>query len=439
MAKNKIKLPKIASLQEKLSNSLSLLKSKMPKNWQPYLIKKNFLIGFIVLFFLVQYMQVSKVTGGISSLTNSGSSLVDEVGQLNEVTAMLAQDLTEVRGFLLLPTRQYASSLDFEETSKDDGNEDSLQIALFKYVGYLGEQENFKQKMSTNSSYLDALYEDYFSDFLDSKNLSLSKIVETDDRSEVYILDESGNQVLYFYLENETGNLYRATVASLDMIDIDTESEFLIGAEQFLTDNLSSLLSLITQVEETKKYIVDSFAAEEIAKLLETEKLTFTAEPNESEIGLLYDIENYVGEVVAQVSFGKSDLAITLIDIRDEDNIVLQVTDLATALPPFIEKLDVLPAVQKKIIDAQLGLKETFEDEGFRLLLEETGLYVEFSPREDEYRFYYDIKLGGTDGTLLGSIVIEKNTGMVEVVDPTGADTVNLLFFEEGLKKKLQI
>jgi hypothetical protein len=439
MAKNKIKLPKIASLQEKLSRSLSLLKEKMPKAWQPYLIKKNFLIVFIVLFFLVQYMQVSKVTGGISSLANSGSSLVDEVGQLNEVTAMLAQDLTEVRGFLLLPTRQYASSLDFEESSREDSNEDNLQVALFKYVGFLGEQENLKQKMSMNSSYLDALYGDKFSAFLDSRNLSFSKRTETDDRHEVYLLDEVGNQILYFYLEKETGNLHQATVGSLDMIITETEDEFLAGAEEFLTDNLSSLLSLITQVEETKEYVIDSFSSEEIAELLEAEKLTFISEPNESEAGLLYDIENYVGEVVAQVSFVKADLAITLVDIRDEDNIILQVTDLATALPPFIEKLDVLPAVQKKIMEAQLGLKETFEDKGFRLLLEETGLYVEFSPREDEYRFYYDIRLGETDGTLLGSVVIEKNTGMIEVVDPTGADTVNLLFFEEGLKKKLQI
>ena len=439
MAKNKIKLPKIASLQEKLSRSLSLLKEKMPRTWQPYLIKKNFLIGFIVIFFLVQYIQVSKVTGGISSLANSGSSLVDEVGQLNEITTMLAQDLTEVRGFLLLPTRQYASSLDFEESSREDGNEDDLQVALFKYVGFLGEQENLKQKLSKHSSYLDALYTDKFSAFLDSRNLSLSKKGEVNDRHEVYLLDEVENQVLYFYLEKETGNLYQATVGSLDMIVAESEDEFLSGVQQFLTDNLSSLLSLITQVEETKKYIIDSFSSEEIVALLDSEKLSFIAEPNESETGLLYDVENYVGEVVAQISFVKADLAITLVDVRDEDNIVLQVTDLATALPPFLEKLDVLPAVQTKIMEAQLGLKETFEDKGFRLLLEETGLYVEFSPREDEYRFYYDIKLGGADGTLLGSVVIEKNTGMVEVVDPTGADTVNLMFFEEGLKKKLQI
>ena len=126
MAKKQKRFPKVANLQEKIVALFVQFKGKMPAKWQPHITKKNFLIAFIVLFFLVQYMQVSKVTGGISSLANRGSSLVDEVGQLNEVTAMLAEDLTEVRGFLLLPTRQYASSVDFDESSSDSGNEDDL-------------------------------------------------------------------------------------------------------------------------------------------------------------------------------------------------------------------------------------------------------------------------------------------------------------------------
>jgi len=68
-------------------------------------------------------------------------------------------------------------------------------------------------------------------------------------------------------------------------------------------------------------------------------------------------------------------------------------------------------------------------------LLKGVGLTVSESPRQNEYRYYYDIKTA--DGTLLGSVVIEKATGLIEVVSPNGTDTTNLLFFEEGLKKKL--
>jgi len=436
------------SLREKLVKSLGTvpgaIKSKMPAKWQPRLTKRNFIITVIVLFFLVQYWQVSQVTGGISSLSMKGSSLVDEVGQLNEMTNLLAQDLTEVRSFLLMPTRQYVSGTEAsDEQGSENVNENELQVALFKYVGFLGEQENLKQNLAINKSSLEYVVSNSdFAAFLKEKDLKISGLAESDKEYSLSISDSAGTGIVRFYLEKETGNLYRATINSLDIVDTARPEDFAqIYVKQFLTDNLSIILAAIKQVNETKSYIVGAFSAEAVASLLKAENLTFVSEPQEKEGVLYYDIKNVGNEIVAQVVFNKKHLSITLNDTRDEENIVLQVTDLATALPPFIGKLDVLPAVQKKIVEAQLQLKETFEDKGFKLLLEQAGLYVETLPREDEYRYFYDIKLsdvaGDAAGTLLGSVVIEKSSGMVEVVDPSGAGTTNLLFFEEGLKKKL--
>ncbi|MBT4056489.1 LCP family protein, partial [Candidatus Peregrinibacteria bacterium] len=103
---------------------------------------------------------------------------------------------------------------------------------------------------------------------------------------------------------------------------------------------------------------------------------------------------------------------------RDTDEVILKVSDLFTALPPFIEKMDVLPSAQRRVIAAKQTLAQTFDDDGFKLLLKEANLVVETEARSDAYRLYYDIKR--FDGTLLGSIVIEKATGIVEVVNPDG-------------------
>jgi len=461
MTKNTKKMAKPVekkSLREKLAKSLGAvpgaIKSKMPAKWQPRLTKRNFIITVVVLFFLVQCLQVSQVTGGISSLSMKGSSLVDEVGQLNEMTSLLAQDLTEVRSFLLMPTRQYVSSTetsDEQDSENVNENENELQVALFKYVGFLGEQETLKQNLAINRASLEYLISNSdFAAFLKEKNLKIPGLAESDKEYSLSISDSAGTGIVRFYLEKETSNMYRSTINSLDAVGTARPEDFAeISVKQFLNNNLSAVSAAIKKINETKFYIAGAFSAEAVASLLKAENLTFASEPQDKEGVLYYDIKNVGGEVVAQVVFNKKDLSITLNDTRDEENIVLQVTDLATALPPFIGKLDVLPAVQKKVIEAQLQLKETFEDKGFKLLLEQAGLYIETSPREDEYRYFYDIKLGdaaggaasgavsGAAGTLLGSVVIEKSSGMVEVVDPSGAGTTNLLFFEDGLKKKL--
>lgn len=438
-SKKKESQKKSGKVRRHLSSFAAGTKKKMPERWQPHMTKRNGIIVFIIFFFLLQYWQVSRVTGGISSLSLKGSSLVDEVGQLTEMSQMFAEDLTEVRSFLLLPTRQYSSSTEKDEASNEENlNQDSLQIALFKYIGYLGEKEQKKAAFESNYSYLEALlWNESLGGYLEEKALSLSALSEGDDAYLMGISDADGQEILSFILDKESGNLEQKTINSVETIVAASSIEFAEGVVAFLQENLSGLLTTVKKIEASTAYIVASFANENVAVLLGKEGLVFAPTPVDSEGVLTFDIQNSAFEVVAQVVLNLDDFAITLHDARDEDNIILQVTDLEAALPPFIKKLDVLPAVQKKIIEAQLELSETFEDKGFKLLLDESGLYVETSSREDEYRYYYDIFYGSAEGSLLGSIVIQKNTGLVEVVGPDGADTVNLLFFEEGLKKKL--
>ncbi|MBU4143284.1 hypothetical protein KJ590_04815, partial [Patescibacteria group bacterium] len=161
MAKNTEKTVEKPAEKAGLKKKLASFLGKMPLRWQPHFTKKNFIITLIVLFFLVQYWQVSSVTGGISSLSMKGSSLVDEVGQLNEMTSLFAQDLTEVRSFLGMPTRQYVSETETgDEQDSENVNENELQVALFKYVGFLGDQEGLRQRLAGNLEYLKAVFAD---------------------------------------------------------------------------------------------------------------------------------------------------------------------------------------------------------------------------------------------------------------------------------------
>ena len=430
MVKKPKKPSKAVLLKEKFARFGTTVKNRSPEKIQPHMTRKNILITIVVLFFLIQYVQVSSVTGGISNLNLKGSSLVDEVGRLNEMTSLLADDLTEVRSYLLMPTRQYSSGVDLEdgEGGGDSASGNTIEIALFKYVSHLAQTENLKKTIEDNYNYLGAIY-------LDNNALILSDLAENDDTYALSVTTVDGDTVLYFYLEKETGKLYRKTVNSLEEVVAESMGNFTLETNTFLSNNLVTILATIDAVESMTADIIESFESGPVAQILEREKLGFVSEPEADGFTLYFPIVNEAGESIAQVAFDKQNMSLTLVDLRDEGNLVLQVTELNSALPPFLEKLDVLPSAQKKVIEAQLALKETFADDGFKLLLSENGLIVSESPREDEYRHYYDIALG--NGTLLGSIVIEKATGVVEVVGPDGTGTTNLLFFEEGLKKKL--
>jgi len=426
-------------LIEKVRSGLSFLKNKSPKFLQPYLTKSNFIIFLIIGFFLIQYLQISSMTGGVSSLSLRGSSLVDEVGKLNQVTAMLGQDLNEVRSFLVMPTKRYFDD-DLEDASQDsDSNQDALQLALFKYVSHLGEQENLHQKLNVGLNDLNTLFSnESFKNYLNSAGLTISSISESANDWHLSIIDGENRTILYIYLDKTTGDINVQNVSGKMIPEVLESETFASHLESYLKQNLDTISSSIKQLTNKKNYILESFNNESIRQIFESRKLSASTSPIDKDFKLFYEIKNESKEVVAEVILDKKDFSIQLKDYRDSGNVAVKVTDLVSAIPPFVESLDTIPEVQKKVIEAKAKLSATLDDKGFKVLLEKLNLSIPRDPREDEYRYYYDIYAVITGKTkLLGSIVVEKATGIVNIVDPNGTNTTNILFFDPGLKKKL--
>lgn len=424
---------------ERCRSGLAFLKGKFPAFLRPYLTKSNFIILLIIGFFLIQYAQISSMTGGFSSLTLRGSSLVDEVGKLNQITEALGQDLNEVRSFLVMPTRKYSDTDTDEALIDENSNQNELQLALFKYVNYVGEQEQLDQKLYSGVSNLNTLFTDKnLSNYLTTNKLTISPLGESAKDWHLSILNEQNETVVYLFLDKTSGDINIQNISERTVAKILESETFADHITSYLEQNLANITSSLKQFTDKKTYIAGAFENESLKQVLTLRKLTVTTDPVDKDFKLYYQIKNESKEVVAEIILDKKDFSIQLKDARDSDKVAVKVTDLVSAIPPFLEKLDTIPEVQKKVIEAKANLTSTFDDKGFKLLLENLNLSISKETREDEYRYYYDIYTVLTGKTkLLGSIVIEKATGIVNVVDPNGTNTTNILFFDPGLKKKL--
>ena len=428
----------VNKLKFKYYEATDYLKSKLPYRWQHKVTWKNFFILLLVGLFVMQYVQMTRVTGGLDSLGSTGSSLIDEVGRLNEVTGSLSGDLNQVRSYLLMPTKDYSliGSPGAEGGAEDD---DPTEMALFRYFGDLSTTERVSKRASLYNGFFGALLQnDLIVPRMGKYNFKFSEIQNEEDATSISLIDlneEAQPTLLYMYIDKLTGDLFFKTSYEIEKVDAENSEDFFEFYTEYFDDNLEKIQDRLVRIGEARDYIAASFEGEAVLELLRKKRLSFVNEPVAEEFLLRYPINNEAGEAVAAVVLDKSEMEVLLVDLRDSDDIELKVTELGSAIPPFIERLDILPSAQQKIVDAQVMLSQLLEDGGFGLLLEEGGLSVETEARKDAYRLYYDIKR--FDGTMIGSIVIEKSTGIIQIVDQNGANAQNILLYESTSKKKL--
>jgi LCP family protein required for cell wall assembly len=389
------------------------------------------LVLILCVLIVMQFFQVGKLNSSINSLEDKNSSLITEIGQVKEAYTLFAGDLGEVRKYLLMPTTNYLGFADpaLEETSDSDSknataeNDDNLQIALFKYVDFLSVEQKLERDLAISSQLLKDLFESVtFNSLLDENALTASDLFEDDSGFSISISNDS-EKILYYNLSKETGELiFKSPLEEIKIVSEDLatiESDF----KKYLDANLKSILDFSTKIKNVSLSIdtaVNSVEAQEALKVAN------------ARIDDKYLIYNNSNEVIAEISVDPKSMEISLIDMAKQD-VKLIVKDIASELVPFIKTLDTRTLIDIKVDEAKKNVENTLNDTGFKLLLAENSLSIA-ELREDEDRFYYDIL--NREAKHLSSIVIEKTTGVINIVDPNGTNSENILFFDPEFKKK---
>ncbi|MFH1284548.1 MAG: LCP family protein [Candidatus Peregrinibacteria bacterium] len=407
-------------------------KSRLKALFKP----KNVFIAAIGLLFLVQYFQIQGLLGTFSFLQGRDSSFVTEIGQVKDAYTNFGGDLNEIRDFLRMPTKNYFG---FDEPANNtddsqDANQNEVGVALFQYVDYLSAEQNIENLLNQNKPLIDGLLNDSeIAGFFAEDGLQASAVNEDDDGYSAMISDTEGRNLFYIYLSKDDGSLNVHTVAGEQAINSDTMEQFRTELKSYIEENFASLKELYDNLENIKAGISAAIEAPEtqaaIAELGISLKTDFAKENSK----IVYTVYNNSGSSIGQIVLDPTTLEISLVDLNNP-SFTVTTTDILSGLVPFLQKLDTKTLIEKKVDESLTDLSTTLQDAGFQLLLSQNGLSISQEPREDDERIYYDILDPG--GTVISTLVVEKTTGVINIVQPDGTNSENLLKFDPDFKKK---
>ncbi len=399
-------------------------KIKKLKKW---CTKRNVILAIVGLFLVGNLIQINRALGTFGVLEGTSSSMISEIGEVKNFYQEMGQDLAEVRSFLRLPVGGYASGglEEFVEEEEEGANNNKLEVAIFEYIDFLGSQKMLMADLERLRGYMDGLKASAnFQKFLNDGGLVASESGEFEGKYS-FTINEGENVLLSYVLDLNTGEMERLSMKASAEIDPKSLKEFESGEVKFVRENISKLRAHLKKLNEQREVLAALLGGEDLKVL--KEELQISIDEN----GL---VMNKLGEPIGEMKLDTESGNFDLVDLKNGEN-SKEVVNLRKSIAGFLRSLETQSFLEKKFTQAVGQVERTMKDKGFKLLLSESGLKVG-EKREDEDRVYYDIMTVKT-GTVLGSIVIERATGVVNVTDPNGAKSENVLLFDPELKKKL--
>lgn len=415
--------------KEKSENKLDKLMQLKGK-----VTRKNFFVGLGVTLLVVQYVQIQSLLGGFSFLEDRDSSLLKEVGEMREAYLNVGKDLNEVRGFLRLSPGNYGLDAEDLEEDGDGKNTNELQVALFKYVDFLGTQAKVEEKVQEGREYFEVFKDENFKKSLVASGMSVGGFTDNEDGIAVNLVSATQQTLVSYYLDKTNGDILVRTVEEKKELKADDKEEFKNDVLSFSKNNGADLERKVLDYTQRKNNLAKFLVSENTKKSLEELGLRVSDKPSEKAFDLNYQIFNKGEKMVGEIKVEANKKNYTLVNSLDQDG-KLEITDLEKSFVPFLKKLDSLSVIEKKVAEAKKVIEDTIQDKGFQLLLKDTGVKFSSTPREEDSRYYYDIFFGNTN-IKVSSIVIEKATGVVNIVRPDGTNSENILFFDPEFKKK---
>lgn len=195
--------------------------------------------GLIVLITLLNTWQIFSIKSVVDSVDNYNKGVVDELGGIVGDTKQFAQDLNEIRRFLLLPEKNYSTSQS-DDTQENDQQTDPNSLALYAFL----EDLNKSEKAELNKAGVSTLLKDWQSSSEIRAKLSEYKLeVEAFDNWQVKLLDlENQKQPLVAIVFSPLENVFKLqSVLGEDKVSDLQLAGFSSSVDTYLKNNTASI------------------------------------------------------------------------------------------------------------------------------------------------------------------------------------------------------
>lgn len=195
--------------------------------------------GLIVLITLLNTWQIFSIKSVVDSVDNYNKGVVDELGGIVGDTKQFAQDLNEIRRFLLLPEKNYSTSQG-DNTQENDQQTDPNSLALYAFL----EDLNKSEKAELNKAGVSTLLKDWQSSSEIRAKLSEYKLeVEAFDNWQVKLLDlENQKQPLVAIVFSPLENVFKLqSVLGEEKVSDLQLAGFSSSVDTYLKNNTASI------------------------------------------------------------------------------------------------------------------------------------------------------------------------------------------------------
>jgi hypothetical protein len=406
-------------------------KEKLPANKEG--LKK---IGLIVLALLllihsIQLFYFSSVIGRVDGLNQK---VVDQVEGMRENTITFAQDLNEIRQFLLLPTKDYSGLLKDENDAgeTEDAQDDASvkpQSLVYTFLTHTLEAEQAKQNATLAGARIQELSKNAdFQQKLAEIGLSIGSIENTDDTATLKITDDQKVPLFALLTEKKTNLSKIQSILGFSPLKADKNDALITEATAYMKAKKEEVQKMKTLLVDRKNELVAFSSHAELGPLLKNKKLTLKTEVQENEQGFSYAFSSPFENNLFPITILRKDG-----NFMFKDKTYEKVAEILPVLTEEVKKFEPVSAEERLLKERKNELEALFKEEAFQELLKTNKLTISNTPREEYNKLLYDLKKA--DGGTVLSFVIEKSSGLYKVLKDGKEIDLAQTGEDEGSKK----
>lgn len=416
-------------------------KETKEKSEKKKILQKAFLkLGFLFLGFLVVFntIQLAQMGGIVQNVDKYNQGVVQELGGIRNDVMTFADDLNEIRSFLLLPTKNYSFSSG--ETGENNGEEQKNSQTAAAVYSFLGKLENeelaAKNAQQAVEIVKNILADENFKSQLTENGLTAGNLEENEMAASFKILE--GNTALFgISINKKTNEILMQSVLGSWLVNFGNPTEISAKIIENVKNNKTKVQETKQFIEKNKSDLLSFVKSADTVSLLKERKISFVEAPDELDDSIDYSFVNADQEKLFRIRIFRSPMP------NSENQVVIDKADAKPArdinglipeLKKQLETVDTSSAMEKMVKERRAELETVFQEEAFQDLLKKNEFTLTTQPREEYNKLLYDVK--DKQGKVVFSFVLELSSGSYKVLkDNTEIDLFGAAE-EDGSKKK---